>query len=134
MRALTIVAAALLCAAPQLAAYVSAQFGYASTDWARGAPLNGRIEDDAPGYGVDFGIGFGRRWAFELGAYGYGSFDASGTPCAAGASCPAVITDVAGNDITIFKAALAPTRFDDNLRQLMLGVGWGLTDNGADAD
>ena len=107
---------------------------------------------------------------------------AQGTPCAGGATCPAVVTEVGGNDITIVKAALAPrfnvgrvrlfgtfgyyratvdtnldlpdakfhdsgavlgagarwyfrdpwsisvqaTRFDDNLRQLTLGVGWGL--------
>jgi hypothetical protein len=105
----------------------------------------------------------------------------SGTPCAAGDTCTDVVTEVTGNDITIFKAALAPrfnigkvrlfgtfgyyqaridtnlalpdstsrdrgavlgagarwyfqnpwsvslqaTRFDDNLRQLMFGVGWG---------
>ncbi len=111
MRALTIVAATALLAGPQLAAgqpYVSAQIGLASTDWARGAPLNGRIDDDAEGYGIDFGIAFGKRWAFELGAYGYGGFDGSGTPCAAGAACPAVVTEVSGNDITILKAALAP--------------------------
>jgi hypothetical protein len=184
MRAFTIALAPLLLAAPQLALcqpYVSAQLGFASTDWARGAPLNGRIDDNAPGYGVDVGIGFGRRWAFEAGAYGYGGFDASGTPCAAGDTCTSVVTEVTGNDITIFKAALAPrfnigkvrlfgtfgyyqaridtnlalpdatsrdrgavlgvgarwyfqnpwsvslqaTRFDDNLRQLMFGVGWG---------
>jgi hypothetical protein len=187
------VAACLLSAAPRLAdcePYVSAQLGLASTDWARGAPLNGRIDDRAEGYGVDFGLGFGRRWAFELGAYGYGGFDASGTPCAAGDSCPAVVTEITGNDITIFKAALVPrfnignvrlfgtlgyyqaridanlalpdatsrdrgavlgvgarwhfrnpwsisiqaTRFDDNLRQLMVGVGWGLTREHTDAD
>ena len=185
MRRLTIVAAALLLAAPQLAGaqpYVSAQLGLASTNWPSGPPLNGRIDDRAGGYGVDFGIGFGKRWAFELGAYGYGGFDASGTPCAAGVVYPEVITEVGSNDIKILKAALAPrftvgqvrlfatfgyyqatidtnldlpdakqrdsgamlglgarwyfrepwsvsiqgTRFDDNLRQLMLGVGWGL--------
>ena len=193
MRALTSIVAPLLLAAPQLALcqpYVSAQLGWASTDWARGAPLNGRIEDNAPGYGVDVGIGFGRRWAFEVGAYGYGGFDGRGTPCAAGDTCSDVVTDVTGNDITIFKAALAPrfnigkvrlfgtfgyyqaridtnlalpdatsrdrgallgvgarwyfrnpwsvslqaTRFDDNLRQLMVGVGWGLTPDLRDAD
>jgi hypothetical protein len=193
MRSLTIAVASLLVAAPGIGdcqPYVSAQLGYASTEWARGAPLNGRIDDSAPGYGVDFGIGFGRRWAFELGAYGYGAFDARGTPCAAGDTCPAVVMDVTGNDITIFKAALAPrfrignvrlfgsfgyyqaridtnlalpdatsrdrgavlgagarwyfrtpwsvsvqaTRFDDNLRQVMFGVGWGLTDDRTDAD
>src|SRR6187455_905400 len=119
MRVFTIALVPLLLVTPQLAfcqPYVSAQLGFASTDWARGAPLNGRIEDNAPGYGVDFGIGFGRRWAFEVGAYGYGSFDGSGTPCAAGNSCPAVVTDVTGNDITIFKAALAPRFNIGNVR------------------
>jgi hypothetical protein len=185
MRSITIVAAALALAAPQLAVgqpYVSAQLGLASTNWPSGAPLNGRIDDRAAGYGLDFGIGFGKRWGFELGAYGYGGFDANGTPCAAGAVCPDVVTEVSSNDIRIVKAALAPrfiigkvrlfgtfgyyqatidtnldlpdseqrdsgavlgagarwyfrepwsvsiqgTRFDDNLRQLMFGVGWGL--------
>ena len=185
MRSLTIVAGALLLAAPQLAGgqpYVSAQLGLASTHWPIGAPLNGRIDDRAAGYGLDLGIGFGKRWGLELGAYGYGGFDARGTPCAAGAACSEVLTEVGGHDITILKAALAPrftigkvrlfgtfgyyqakidtnldlpdakkrdsgavlgagarwyfrepwsvsiqgTRFDDNLRQLMLGVGWGL--------
>lgn len=185
MRTFTVVAALLLFAAPRIAAcqpYVSGQLGLASTDWPRGAPLNGRIDDSAAGYGIDFGIGFGKRWAFEVGAYGYDSFDATGTPCADGAACAPVVTEVGGNDITIYKAALAPrfivgkvrvfgtfgyyraridtnldlpgakshdsgavlgagarwyfrdpwsitvqaARFDDNLRQLMFGVGWGL--------
>jgi hypothetical protein len=162
--------------------YVSAQLGYAKIDWPRGSPLNGRIDDRGFGYGVDLGFGLGRRWAVELGAYGYESFDARGTPCAGGAVCSAVVTEVGGNDVSIVKAALAPrftlgavrlfatmgfyraridtnlalpdaksrdrgavlglgarwyftdpwsisvqaTRFDDNLQQLMFGVGWGL--------
>jgi Outer membrane protein beta-barrel domain len=162
--------------------YVSAQLGMASTDWARGEPLNGRIDDDAEAYGIDVGVEFGKRWAFEFGAYGYGGFDASGTPCAAGTVCSNDVVNITGNEITILKAALAPrfnigqvrlfgtfgyyqatietnldgpeakskdngavlglgarwyfrepwsvslqaTRFDDNLRQLMFGVGWGL--------
>ena len=125
---------------------------------------------------------FGKRWAFEVGAYGYGGFDATGTPCAAGTACANEVINITGNEITILKAALAPrfsigqvrlfgtfgyyqatietnlegpdaksrdrgavlgagarwyfrepwsvslqaTRFDDNLRQLMFGVGWGL--------
>jgi hypothetical protein len=185
MRALLMAATAVLLAAPRIAEsqpYVAAQLGIASTDWPRGAPLNGRIDDNAAGYGIDFGIGFGRRWAFEVGAYGYGGFDATGSPCAEGATCTLALTEVGGNDITIYKAALAPrfivgkvrlfgtfgyyqaridtdldlpnsksrdrgallgvgarwyfrdpwsisvqaTRFDDNLRQLMVGVGWGM--------
>jgi hypothetical protein len=187
------VAFGLILTAPQMAhcqPYVSAQLGLASTDWPRGEPLNGRIDDTAAGYGVDFGVGFGQHWAFELGAYGYGSFDAQGTPCASGVACPPLVREITGNDITIYKAAFAPrfsidkvrlfgtvgyyqaridanvalpdavsrdrgvvlgagarwyfrdpwsisiqaTRFDDNLRQLMFGVGWGLRDERADAD
>ena len=185
MRTLSIIAALLVLAGPRIAAcqpYVSGELGYASVQWPLDAPLNGRIDDSSLGYGIDFGIGFGKRWAFEVGAYGYGSFDATGTPCADGAACPPVVTDVGGNDVTIYKAALAPRfivgkvrifgtfgfyeakidtnldlpgasthdrgavlgagarwyfrdpwsitvqamRFDDNLRQLMVGVGWGL--------
>jgi hypothetical protein len=185
MRVSTIVAVGVLVAAPAIAecqAYVSAHVGLASAEWPIGTPLNGRIDDRALGYGVDFGVGFGRRWAFELGAYDYGNFDARGTPCAPGATCAPVVTDFGGNDITILKAALVPrfrvgqvwlfgtfgyyratleanldlpdaksrdrgallglgarwyfrdpwsvsiqaTRFDDNLRQLMVGVGWGV--------
>jgi hypothetical protein len=185
MRVSTIVAVGVLVAAPAIGecqAYVSAHVGLASAEWPVGSPLNGRIDDRALGYGVDFGMGFGRRWAFELGAYDYGGFDARGTPCAPGAVCAPVVTEFGGNDITILKAALVPrfrvgqvwlfgtfgyykatleanlelpatkshdrgallglgarwyfrdpwsvsvqaTRFDDNLRQLMVGVGWGV--------
>ena len=185
MRALIIAATGMLIAAARIAEgqpYVTAQLGLASTDWPRGAPLNGRIDDDAVGYGIDFGIGFGKRWAFEVGAYGYDDFDATGTPCADGATCAPTLAEIGGNDVTIYKAALAPRfivgnarifgtfgyyqakidtdlglpesdsrdrgallgvgarwyfrdpwsvsvqamRFDDNLRQLMVGVGWGM--------
>jgi hypothetical protein len=193
MRLVTFVVLGIAFAAPRIAQcqpYVSAQLGFANTDWPRGSPLNGRIDDRALGYGVDFGVGFGRRWAFEVGAYGYGSFDARGTPCAGGAVCSPVVTAVGGNDIRILKAALAPrfeigkvrlfgtfgyyratldtnldlpeakskdrgallgvgarwyfrdpwsvslqaTRFDSNLQQLMLGVGWGLRRDRDDFD
>lgn len=185
MRILMMVVVGWLVATPRAGesqVYAVAQMGYANTDWPVGSPLNGRIDDRALGYGIDFGVGFGRRWAFELGAYGYGDFDARGTPCAGGASCSPVITEVSGNDITILKAALVPRfrvgdtwlfgtfgyyratldtnldlpdaksrengallgvgarwyfsspwsvsvqamRFDDNLQQLMIGVGWGV--------
>jgi hypothetical protein len=185
MRIIMIVAAGWLVATPRTGegqVYVAAQMGYANADWPVGAPLNGRIDDRALGYGVDLGVGFGRRWAFELGAYGYGDFDARGTPCAGGASCSPVVTEFGGTDISILKATLVPrfrvgetwlfgtfgyyqatldanldlpdaksredgvvigvgarwyfsspwsvsvqaTRFDSNLNQLMVGVGWGL--------
>jgi hypothetical protein len=179
-----LLAALLAAEASGLEPYVSAQLGFASSEWPRGAPLNGRIDDRAAALGVDVGIAFARYWAIELGVYDYGAFDATGTPCAAGASCPPLVTDITGTDITIAKAAIVPrfsigrvrlfapfgyyraridsnldlpssksrdrgallgvgarwyfrdpwsvslqaTRFDDNLAQLMFGVGWGLRD------
>lgn len=185
MRGLAIVAVGLLAATPgtlRAEPYVSALLGYTSTEWPRGSPLNGTIDDRGFAYGIDLGFSFGERWGVELGAYEYESFDAFGTPCAGGAVCPAVVTEVNGNDVSIVKLALAPrfvigrvrlfatmgyyranidtnldlpgaksrdrgavlglgarwyfrdpwsvslqaTRFDDNLRQVMLGVGWGL--------
>ena len=71
MRAFTVVAALSLFAAPRIATcppYVSGQLGIASTAWPLGAPLNGRIDDSAAGDVIDFGIGFGKRWAFGVGA------------------------------------------------------------------
>ncbi len=172
--------------APGLAAaepYVSAQLGFANTEWSRGSPLNGTIDDRGMGYGVDLGLTLRERWGVEFGTYRYQSFDARGTPCAGGAVCPNVVTEFGGNDISIVKVALVPhfrigddlrlfatlgyyratidanlalpdakshergavvglgarwyftnpwsvslqaTRFDDNLQQLMFGVGWGL--------
>ena len=191
MRMLVMAAVGTIVAMPHVAfaePYVSAALGYANIDWPRSAPLNGRLDDSGFGYGVDLGFGLGKRWAVELGAYGYEAFDARGTPCAAGASCAAVVTTVSGNDVSILKAALAPqftigrvrlfatmgfyratidtnlslpdaksrdrgavlglgarwyftdpwsvsvqaTRFDDNLQQLMFGVGWGLRRNRGD--
>ena len=191
MRMLVMAAVGAMVAMPRLALaepYVSAQLGYANINWPRAAPLNGRLDDSGFGYGVDLGFGLGKRWAVELGAYGYEDFDARGTPCAAGASCGAVVTELGGNDISILKVALAPqftigavrlfatmgfyratidtnlplpdaksrdrgavlglgarwyftdpwsvsvqaTRFDDNLQQLMFGVGWGLRRNRGD--
>jgi hypothetical protein len=185
MRALSAVGVVLILSAPSLAEgepYVSAQLGLASTEWSRGAPVNGTIDDRGAAYGVDLGFGFGKRWGVEVGAYGYEAFDARGTPCAPGAVCAAVTSEFGGNDVSIVKLALAPrfsvgqvrlfatmgyyratidanlalpeaksrdrgavlglgarwyfsdpwsvsiqaTRFDDNLRQLMFGVGWGL--------
>lgn len=188
MRALWILAAGGLLAAAGLAEgqpYVSAQLGFANADWPRGAPLNGRVDDRALAYGIDFGVAFGRYWGIELGAYGYDDFDATGTPCVSGTVCPQIVTEFGGNDIRIVKAALAPrfevgqvqliatfgyyratidanlalpdarshdrgavlgvgarwyfsdpwsvslqaVRFDSNLQQLMVGVGWGLRRN-----
>ena len=185
MRTFTTLAIGLLFSLPGLTAaepYVSAQLGYANAEWSRGAPLNGAIDDRGAAYGVDAGFSFRRHWAVEVGAYGYESLDARGTPCAPGEVCTGVVTEFGGNDISILKVALVPTftvgatrlfatlgyyradidanlalpdteshdngavvgvgarwyfrdpwsvsvqavRFDDNLQQLMFGVGWGL--------
>jgi hypothetical protein len=187
IRTLALLLAALTGArAAALEPYVSAQLGYASTEWPRGAPLNGRIDDGALAYGVDVGLAFGRHWAVEIGASGYGDFAARGTPCAPGAVCAPLVTDVEGTNVTILKASIVPrfevgpvrlfapfgfyraridtnldlpnarsrdrgahvgvgarwyfrdpwsvsvqaTRFDDNLAQVTLGVGWGIRDEG----
>jgi hypothetical protein len=193
MRVLMLAMTGWIVAVPRVALaepYVLAQLGFANAEWSRGSPLNGVLDDRALGYGVDIGFGFTRRWAFELGAYGYEDFDARGTPCAGGAVCSAVVTEIGGNDVQILKAALAPqfevgtvrlfatmgvyratidtnldlpeaksrdrgvvvgvgarwyftdpwsvsvqaTRFDDNLQQLMFGVGWGLRRDRNDND
>lgn len=185
MRTLTWLALGLVASLPRLASgepYVSALVGYSSVEWSRGAPLNGRLDDRGFAYGVDLGFDLGRRWGVEVGAYGYDDFAARGTPCAPGAVCSPVVTELGGTDVRILKAALAPrftigtvrlfatmgyyratidtnlalpdskwrdrgavlglgarwyftdpwsvsvqaTRFDDNLRQVMFGVGWGL--------
>jgi hypothetical protein len=164
--------------------YADVQLGYASAEWPRGAPLNGRIDDRTVAYGLNVGLAVTDRWAFQVGATDYGALDARGVPCAPGATCPPIVSDVDGTDISILSAAavvrfrlgsvrlFAPfgfyrarvdtnlalpesrsrdrgvllglgarwyfrdpwhvsiqgTRFDDNLYQVMLGVGWGLRD------
>lgn len=163
--------------------YASVKVAHAGTDVPLGAPYNGVIDDNSPGLGIDVGFGFGRRWALEIGAARYGSFDGTGTPCAAGDVCTLVVRAIDGNDITLYNAAFVPrisagdarffarvgyyranidtniglpgaddfhedglmlgvgarwyfedpwsvslelTRFDDNIRQLAVGFGWGL--------
>jgi hypothetical protein len=183
MRTPLILLAALLVPACALGQpYVTAKIAYASAELPLGAPFNGTIDDNSAGVGVDVGFGFGRRWAVELGAARYGSFDGRGTPCVEGDVCILVIRPVSGNDLTVYKAALVPhfeigdvqlfgrvgyyranidaniglqgsdfdedgllagvglrwhfadpwsvsleaSRFDDNVRQLAVGFGWGL--------
>jgi hypothetical protein len=181
-----VIALTLSLAAPAAAfsqPYASAKIAYAGADFPLGSPYNGVIDDNSPGLGVDFGFGFGRHWALEIGAARYGSFDGSGSPCAAGDVCTLVIRPIEGNDVTLYNAALVPrftagdarffarvgyyranvdtdigipgaddfhedglllgagvrwyfedpwsisleaTRFDDNIRQIAVGVGWGL--------
>lgn len=88
--------------------YVSANLGYASADFALGSPYNGIVDDRSVSYGVDIGLGFGRRWAIEAGVNGYGGFDGRATPCLAGAVCPLLIAPVSDNDITTYKLSLVP--------------------------
>jgi hypothetical protein len=156
---------------------------YAGADFPLGPPFNGSVDDNSPALGFDFGFGFGRRWAVEIGAARYGSFDGNGSPCAVGEVCTLILQPIGGNDMTIYNAALVPritagnarffarvgyyranidanvdlpgagdfhedglmlgvgarwyfadpwsisleaTRFDDNVRQLAVGFGWGL--------
>jgi hypothetical protein len=165
--------------------YAVAKVAYSGADFPLGAPYNGTIDDNSPALGVDVGFGFGRRWALEIGAARYGSFDGRGTPCTEGDVCTAVVVPIEGNDMTLYHAALVPrisagdarffarvgyyranvdanislpgagdfheeglmlgvgarwyfrdpwnisleaTRFDDNVRQISIGFGWGLRD------
>jgi hypothetical protein len=73
--------------------YASANIGWASADYPLGAPFNGYADDRSVTYGVDFGIGFGERWAAELGLSGYGDFDGRASPCVAGSVCTGVVSD-----------------------------------------
>jgi hypothetical protein len=71
--------------------YVSANLGWASADFPLRVPFGGAVDDSAETYGIDFGVGFGERWGFELGWNGYGDFSGSAAACAAGVPCsPAV--------------------------------------------
>jgi hypothetical protein len=162
--------------------YASVNLGWASADFPIEAPFNGLVDDSAPTYGIDFGMGFGDKWAAEIGINGYGNFDGRAAPCAVGTVCVAVVTEESV-DQTVYEAALvrrftvknfrffgkagyyranidtdipfddsdfsenglllgigmrwafaAPwnvsielTRFDDNVSQFTVGVGWGLS-------
>ncbi len=161
--------------------YGSVNIGRASADFPIGAPFNGFVDDKTTTYGLDFGVGFGELWAFELGWNGYDNFDGRAAPCASGTPCIPVATDESVSQ-TVYEAALvrrftvknfrffgkagyyranidtnipfpdsdftenglllgigmhwafaAPwnvsieaTRFDDNVTQFTVGVGWGL--------
>ena len=73
--------------------YASANLGWARADFPLGAPFNGYADDSSVTYGLDFGIGFGERWAAELGLSGYGDFDGRASPCMAGTVCTGVVSD-----------------------------------------
>lgn len=88
--------------------YVSAQLGWANSEWPLDAPFNGEIDDSAFVLGADIGIGFTDHWAIEAGAARYGGLDGIGIPCAEGASCPLVAHDIDGNDLTIYKLSIIP--------------------------
>lgn len=86
--------------------YASVQVGYADADFPLGAPYNGVVDDSAPMVGVEAGLGFGRKWAAELGLHEYGSFNGFGTPCPAGAVCAPITQQISGNDQRLYKVAL----------------------------
>ena len=84
--------------------YVVGRLGYARTDIPLGAPYNGIIDDNGPVIGFDVGLGFGEKWAGELGYSTYGSLDGLATPCTPGVVC--TTTDVSGNDQDVIDVAL----------------------------
>jgi hypothetical protein len=93
--------------------YVVGQIGYANAEIPLGAPYNGVVDDSAPMLGVDVGLGFGEKWAGELGFTTYGSFDGLATPCAQGAVCDPISTEVTGNDQNVVDVAI--------VRRFMIG-------------
>lgn len=103
--------------------YASAKLAYAGADLPLGSPFNGVVDDNSFGFGADIGFGFGRRWALEIGAARYGSFDGRGTPCAAGQVCAQVVQPIDGNDMTLYKAAFVP-RFETGAVRLFARVGY----------
>jgi hypothetical protein len=86
--------------------YVVGRLGYARADIPLGAPYNGLIDDSAPVLGIDVGLGFGEKWAGELGYSTYGSLDGLATPCAVGAVCSPVSTEITGNDQDVADIAI----------------------------
>jgi hypothetical protein len=93
--------------------YVGGQIGYANAEFPLGAPYNGVVDDSAPMLGVDVGLGFGEKWAGEIGFSTYGSLDGLATPCGPGVVCNATSTEVTGNDQSIVDVAI--------VRRFMIG-------------
>lgn len=109
MRFRTLIPLTALLALPNLAwsqPYARLLLGYADADFPLGAPYNGVINDNAIMYGIDVGMGFGKKWAFEFGANSYSHFDGVATPCPSDTVCPAVTQEISGNDQTIYKLAV----------------------------
>jgi outer membrane protein with beta-barrel domain len=105
--------ATLLPAAAWSQPYAKLSLGYADANFPLGAPYNGIIDDGSVQYGFDFGVGFGKKWAVELGVDGYSGFDGIATPCPANTSCAQVSRPISNNDQTVYKAAV--------VRRFMLG-------------
>jgi hypothetical protein len=103
--------------------YARLLVGNAEADFPLGAPYNGVIDDSSIMYGIDVGMGFGRKWAFEFGANGYRRFDGLATPCPSGAVCPPVTQAVSGNDQTVYEIA-AVRRFSIGRLQLYGKAGY----------
>jgi hypothetical protein len=104
LRVLVIVAA-VSPAAAFAQPYFSANLGWASGDFPIDSPFNGFVDDSAPTYGIDFGMGFGDRWAVEAGVNGYGNVTGRAAPCADGMVCAPVVTEESV-DQTIYEAGL----------------------------
>lgn len=88
--------------------YVTADLGYANADFSLDEPYNGVVDDGAITYGLNFGFGFNRYLAAEVGLHGYGNFDGRATPCPAGQACPQVVEQTEGNDISSYTVAVVP--------------------------
>jgi len=95
--------------------YGSVSLGRASADFPIEAPFNGLVDDKGMTYGLHFGVGFGERWAAELGYNGYDNFDGHATPCAVGAACIPVVTEESVSQ-TVYEAALVRRFMIKNLR------------------
>jgi opacity protein-like surface antigen len=116
LRMLVIIAGTAVPAAAFSQPYVSANLGWASGEFPIEAAFNGLVDDSAPAYGIDLGLGFGDKWAVELGVNGYGNLDGRAAPCAAGTACvPPVVTEESV-DQTIYEAALTRRFTIRNLR------------------
>lgn len=83
--------------------YARLLVGNADADFPLGAPYNGVIDDSSITYGIDVGMGLGRKWAIEFGVNGYRRFDGQATPCPAGSVCPLLVQEISGNDQTVYE-------------------------------
>lgn len=103
--------------------YARLLVGNADADFPLGAPYNGVIDDSSIMYGLDVGMGFGKKWALEFGVNGYRRFDGQATPCPSGSVCPLIVQDISGNDQTVYEIE-AVRRFSIGRLQLYGKAGY----------